>query len=73
MPGFCRSADLEEVSSHGYVLTPGRYVGAAEAEEDDVPFAVRFAALRDKLNEQFAQADQLTAKIRERLAAGMPR
>jgi type I restriction enzyme M protein len=73
VPGFCKSADLAEIRSHGYVLTPGRYVGAAEAEEDDVPFAVRFAALKDKLEEQFAQADRLAATIRERLASVVPR
>ena len=70
--GFCRSATLEEIHSHGHVLTPGRYVGAEAAEADDTPFAERFAALQDKLEEQFALADELTAKIRERLAAVMP-
>ena len=68
VPGFCKSASLEEIRSHGYVLTPGRYVGAEAAEEDDTPFAERFIALQDKLEEQFAQADALTATIRERLA-----
>ena len=73
MPGFCKSASLAEIRSHGHVLTPGRHVGAEAVEEDDTPFADRFAALQDKLEEQFAQADQLTATIRERLAAVMPR
>ena len=73
IPGFCKSASIEEIRSHGHVLTPGRYVGAEEAEADDVPFADRFAALQDKLEEQFAQSDQLTATIRDRLAAVMPR
>ena len=71
--GFCKSASLEEIRGHGHVLTPGRYVGAEAAEEDETPFTERFAALQDKLEEQFAQADQLTATIRERLAAVMPR
>ena len=71
--GFCKSATIDEIRSHGHVLTPGRYVGAEMVEEDDTPFADRFAALQDKLEEQFAQADQLTATIRERLAAVMPR
>ncbi|MCB5945985.1 class I SAM-dependent DNA methyltransferase [Acidocella sp. KAb 2-4] len=67
VPGFCRAAKLEEIAGHGFVLTPGRYVGAADAEEDDVPFEERFAALKEKLEAQFAQADDLTASIRERL------
>ena len=71
--GFCKSASIDENRSHGHVLTPGRYVGAEAVEEDETPFADRFAALQDKLEEQFAQADQLTATIRERLAAVMPR
>lgn len=71
--GFCKSAGINEIRSHGHVLTPGRYVGAEAVEEDDTPFAERFAALQDRLEEQFAQADQLTATIRERLAAVMPR
>ncbi len=73
IPGFCKSASIDEIRSHGHVLTPGRYVGAEAVEADDVPFARRFAALQDKLEEQFALADQLTATIRERLAAVMPR
>jgi type I restriction enzyme M protein len=68
VPGFCKSATLEEIRAHGHVLTPGRYVGAAEAEEDDVPFEESFAALQAKLETQFAEANRLTATIRERLA-----
>ena len=67
VPGFCKSASLEEIRGHGHVLTPGRYVGAETAEADDVPFAERFAGLQETLDEQFAQADQLTATIRKRL------
>ena len=52
-PGFCRSATLDEVRSHGHVLTPGRYVGAADVEDDGVSFEERFGALRAKLAEQF--------------------
>jgi type I restriction enzyme M protein len=68
LPGFCKSASLEEIKGHEFVLTPGRYVGAADVEDDDVPFAERFAALQAKLNEQFAESDRLTAAIREKLA-----
>ena len=46
VPGFCKSADLEEINGYGYVLTPGRYVGAEAAEDDDTPFTERFATCR---------------------------
>ncbi len=59
VPGFCKAASLEEIREHGHVLTPGRYVGAAEAEEDDVPFEERFEALREQLAAQFEQASDL--------------
>ena len=68
VPGFCKAAALEEIRGHNHVLTPGRYVGAADADEDDVPFAERFADLRAKLDEQFVEADKLTATIRSALA-----
>ena len=67
IPGFCRSASLEEIAKHGFVLTPGRYVGAAEAEADDVPFETRFAELKSKLEEQFAESTRLEAEIRRNL------
>jgi type I restriction enzyme M protein len=62
-PGFCRSATLEEVRGHGHVLTPGRYVGAANAEDDGVPFEERFGALRAKLAEQFVAGRALEGRI----------
>ncbi len=68
VPGFCKSATLEEIRAHGYVLTPGRYVGAADVEGDDMPFAERFALLRQKLDSDFAEADRLSADIRRQLA-----
>lgn len=68
VPGFCKAATLEEIKGHGYVLTPGRYVGAADVEEDDMPFAERFAALRAKLEEHVATSDQLTLTIRDKLS-----
>jgi type I restriction enzyme M protein len=54
VPGFCKSANLEEIRQHGYVLTPGRYVGAPEQEEDDEPFEGRTARLVAQLAEQQA-------------------
>ena len=67
-PGFCKVADLEEIKQHDYVLTPGRYVGVEEAEEDDEPFAEKFARLTAELEEQFAKSRELEAKIKENLA-----
>ena len=68
VPGFCKAATLEEIRAHNHVLTPGRYVGAAAAEADDVPFEERFATLQAELETQFAEADSLTQTIRQRLA-----
>ena len=67
MSGFCRTATLLEISKHKHVLTPGRYVGAEEAEADDVPFEERFAELKGTLVEQFAEAKELSALIRSKL------
>src|SRR2546422_2639479 len=68
VPGFCRSALLEEVRKHGHVLTPGRYVGAEAQEDDGEPFPEKFARLRRQLEEQFAESARLEVQIRENLA-----
>jgi type I restriction enzyme M protein len=68
VPGFCKSATREEIASHNYVLTPGRYVGTADLEGDDLSFPERFAALKATLEDQFAAAEKLTATIRSKLA-----
>ena len=65
--GFCKAAKLEEVKGHNYVLTPGRYVGAAAADEDDVPFTERFAELNARLETQFADSAKLSGEIRKKL------
>ena len=69
MPGFCKSAALEEIRAHGHVLTPGRYVGAADIEDDDVPFAERFETLEAQLERQLAAAARLTNTIQAKLSA----
>ncbi|RKF22272.1 SAM-dependent DNA methyltransferase [Alginatibacterium sediminis] len=66
--GFCKSATLEEITKHDFVLTPGRYVGAAEEEDDGVPFGEKMNALTSKLSEQFAQSTTLEAEIKKNLA-----
>ena len=63
IPGFCRSAKLEEVRKHGHVLTPGRYVGAEDAEDDGVPFAERFAALKAQLSQLVNDGRQKQTEI----------
>lgn len=68
IPGFCFSATTEEIESHGYVLTPGRYVGAEELEEDDEPFDEKMQRLVGILNEQFAESRKLEKAIRKNLA-----
>jgi type I restriction enzyme M protein len=68
VPGFCKSATLEVIKGNGYVLTPGRYVGAADVADDEVPFADRFAALHAKLEKQFADAERSTTVIRAKLS-----
>jgi type I restriction enzyme M protein len=63
-PGFCKAALLKEIRGHDCVLTPGRYVGAADIEDDELPFEERFEALKARLENQFAEAEKLTSTIR---------
>lgn len=65
--GFCKVATLEEIKEHDYVLTPGRYVGAEEAEEDDEAFEEKMQRLTTELYDQFAKSHQLEAKIKANL------
>lgn len=66
--GFCKSAEISEVREHDFVLTPGRYVGSEEVEEDDEDFAEKMERLTTELNKQFAKSHELEEKIRENLA-----
>jgi len=68
-PGFCKSATLDEIRKHDYVLTPGRYVGAAAQEDDGEPFAEKMARLAAQWREQRAEAARLDAAIEANLAA----
>jgi type I restriction enzyme M protein len=61
--GFCRAAPIDEIRKHGYVLTPGRYVGAAAAEEDAEPFDEKMRRLTATLREQQAEGARLDAAI----------
>jgi type I restriction enzyme M protein len=63
VPGFCKAAAIDEVRGHGFVLTPGRYVGAEAAEEDDKPFEERMTRLVAQLREQQEEGARLDAAI----------
>lgn len=67
VPGFCYSAALTDIQQHDYVLTPGRYVGATDVEDDGIPFAHKMAELTAKLGEQFRQSAVLEKQIAENL------
>ena len=63
IPGFCKAATLEEIASHDYVLTPGRYVGAEEQEEDGELFEEKMKRLSALLRKQHHEAAKLDASI----------
>ncbi len=67
IPGFCRSVPLAEIAQHGHVLTPGRYVGAEEVEDNDEDFAAKMQQLTEKLGEQMAKGAELDQLIRQKL------
>ncbi|MFC2172117.1 type I restriction-modification system subunit M [Acidobacteriota bacterium] len=67
VPGFCRAVRIEEIAEHGYVLTPGRYVGAEEYEDEDEPFEERFPGLVTKYLEAESTSVSLGARIADSL------
>lgn len=67
-PGFCKSASLEEIRKHNHVLTPGRYVGSTEIDDDDLTFAHKFSELGKQLSEQFKEARALENAINQSLS-----
>lgn len=67
IPGFCKGATLDEIQAHGYILTPGRYVGVEDVEDDEIPFEERMTQLSAKLYEQLTKADQLGTIIKKNL------
>lgn len=69
VPGFCKSATLDEIRRHDYVLTPGRYVGAAAQEDDGEPFAEKMARLAAQWRQQRTEAARLDAAIEANLEA----
>ncbi|MCA1862463.1 type I restriction-modification system subunit M [Janthinobacterium sp. HSC-3S05] len=65
--GFCRSVTLAEITEHGHVLTPGRYVGTEAVDDDDDTFADKMQTLTEKLGEQMAKGAELDQLIRQKL------
>lgn len=65
--GFCFSAELKDIQKHDYVLTPGRYVGAVEQEDDGEPFSEKMNRLTTQLKDQFVQSTGLEQDIKKNL------
>ncbi|MCX6544606.1 MAG: class I SAM-dependent DNA methyltransferase [Acidobacteria bacterium] len=63
VPGFCKSAKLDDIRKHGHVLTPGRYVGAEAQKDDGEPFDAKMTRLADTLRQQQTEAANLDAAI----------
>ena len=68
VPGFCKAATTDDIVGHGYILTPGRYVGAEDVEDDGVPFEDKMERLTAKLEAQFAESARLEKAIKKALA-----
>lgn len=67
--GFCKSATTAEIAAHGHVLTPGRYVGAEEVEDDGDPFEEKMPRLVAELHTQFAESAKLEQAIKANLTS----
>ncbi len=67
VPGFCASAKLKQIADHRFILTPGRYVGSEEADEDDEPLGDKIVRLTHQLYEAFDDSDRLQDELRRHL------
>lgn len=67
--GFCKEASLEEIEAQGFILTPGRYVGIEEQEDDGEPFEEKMRRLTSELSGLFAKSHELETEIRNKLGA----
>lgn len=67
--GFCAVVETAEIAKQDYILTPGRYVGIEEQEDDGEPFEEKMERLTSELSEMFARSHELEAEIKERLGA----
>ena len=67
--GFCSVATLQDIAKQDYILTPGRYVGIEEQEDDGEPFEEKMARLTSELSDMFAKSHELEDEIRRKLGA----
>ena len=67
--GYCAAVSTEDIAKHDYILTPGRYVGIEEQEENGEPFEKKMARLTGELSEMFKRSHELEGEIRKRLGA----
>ena len=65
--GFCKSAKMEEIQKHNFVMTPGRYVGIPDEEDDGIPFEDKMTDLTGKLAEQMKKEKELDEEIKKQL------
>ena len=65
--GFCKAETIASIGKYGFVLTPGRYVGAAEIEDDGEPFAEKYPRLLAEMEQCFAEGERLVGVVRTRL------
>ena len=67
--GFCAVADLQEIEKQDFILTPGRYVGIEEVEDDGEPFEEKMTRLTSELSDMFSKSHELEDEIRKKLRA----
>lgn len=65
--GFCKEVALEEIEAQGYILTPGRYVGIEQEDDDSEPFEEKMERLTSELSEMFRESIELQEEIRKNL------
>ena len=66
--GFCKSATIEEIEKHAHVLTPGRYVGIPDEEDDGIPFKDKMTELTTTLKQQMNKEAELNQEIENQLS-----
>ncbi len=67
MAGFCRAVKLDDIRKHGHILTPGRYVGFPEEEDDGILFDEKMKELTVQLKEQMEEGKKLDEEIKKNL------
>ena len=67
--GYCKSATIDEIKENNYVLTPGRYVGVEEQEDDGIPFEEKMKTITSELKNQFEESHKLEEEIKKNLEA----